>query len=320
MQGTTRLTSRETASWLLERDDFLILTHRRPDGDTLGSAAGLCLGLRAIGKRAYLLENPETTGRYLEYVADTLAPADFIPQTVIATDTADAGILQINAGSWADRVDLSIDHHASNTGYAAYFCLDASRAACGEVVYEVLMALSSTIGAEAANCLYVALSTDTGCFVYINVTADTLTTAGELIRAGADHRRVNKKLFRTKSRGRMALDGAMFSGLQYHYGGQVAVATITLDLMKKLGVTEGDLDDIATIPNQAEGVRVGIVVRELPEGGCKVSVRSVRDVNANVICQQFGGGGHPMAAGCVVDMPAQAAAQALVQAVGEALK
>ena len=320
MKETTRLTCKETAEWLRERDDFLILTHRRPDGDTLGSAAGLCSGLREIGKRAYLLENPETTERYLEYVAPYAASADFVPRFVISVDTADAGILQNNATPYLERVDLCIDHHGSCTGYAAFTCLEAEKASCGEVVYDVLMALSGKVSAESALPLYVALATDTGCFVYANVTADTLCVAGELLRAGADHVTVNKKLFRTKSRGRIALDGALFSSLAFYCGGQVAVCVVTQALLTECGVTEDDLDDIATIPNQVEGVRIGIVVKELPVGGCRVSVRTVPGVNANVICQKFGGGGHSMAAGCTVDASPSEAARRLVEAAEAELR
>ena len=315
-----RLTIRETADWLRERDDFLVLTHRRPDGDTLGSGAGLCSGLRAIGKRAYLLPNPETTERYQEYVADFLAPSDFVPSVVVAVDTASADILAVNASAYVDRVDLSIDHHVSYTGFAAFSCLEPERGACGEVVYAILMALSGEISARTALPLYVALSTDTGCFQYANVTADTLEVGSALIRAGADHWAVNKKLFRTKSRGRMALDGALFSSLQYHYEGRVAIAVVTLDMMTRTGVTEDDLDDIAAIPNQARGVKVGIVVRELSEGACKVSVRTAPGVDANAICSQFGGGGHPMAAGCLVARAPVDTVAALLKAAGDALK
>ena len=320
MRETRRLTKTETAAWLLERDNFLILTHRRPDGDALGSAAGLCNGLREAGKAAYLLENPETTARYQTYVKPYLAPADFSPGAILAVDTADHKILQINAGSYGDRVDLVVDHHASNTGYAAHSFCEPERGACGELVYEALLALSGGISPETATPLYVALATDTGCFVYANVTADTLAVASELVRAGAEHRQVNKALFRTKSRGRMALDGAILSDLRFSYEGQVAVAIVTLDLMARTGVTEDDLDDIAAIPNQAEGVRVGIVVKELAEGGSKVSVRSAPGVDANGICRKFGGGGHPMAAGCVVELSPEATAAALVEAAGEALR
>ena len=318
MNETTRLTSEETAQWLRERDDFLILTHRRPDGDTLGSGAGLCAALREIGKRAYMLPNPETTERYMEYVADYLAPANFVPQTIVTVDTADVGILQVNGEVYADRIDLCIDHHTSNTGYAAYTCLDDA-ASCGETVYDVLMALSGTVSAASALPLYVAVSTDTGCFAYANVTAHTLLVASELVRAGADHAAVNKKLFRTKSKGRIALDGAILSSLDYFADGQIAIAVSTQALMTACGVTEDDLDDVAAMPGQVEGVGIGILVKELPTGACKISVRARPPVDANAICQQFGGGGHRMAAGCQIDASPEEAAKLIVAAAEGAL-
>jgi len=317
MKETAKLRSKEAAAWLWERDDFLILTHRRPDGDTLGSAAGLCQALWELGKDAYVLENPETTARYQAMIAPYIAPSDFLPQVVLTVDTADAEILQKNAGPYLDRIDLAIDHHGSHRNYAAHLCLNADRASCGEVVYDILRALGSEISAEVATPLYVALSTDTGCFVYANTTANTLETAGALIRAGADYRRVNKQLFRTKSRARIALDGVMFSSLRYYGGDEIAVLILTLATMEQCGVTEDDLDDVATIPNMVEGVRIGIVVRELPTGGSKVSVRTAPTADANAICQAFGGGGHPMAAGCVVDASPEETAAKLV-AVAEA--
>lgn len=319
MGQTTRLTSNQTAAWLLERDGFLLLTHRRPDGDTLGSAAGLCVALRQLGKTAYLLENPDTTARYAGYVAAYLAPAEFQPQTVLAMDTADRGILQVNAGPYLDKIDLAIDHHASYTDYAAHACLDTAKAACGEVAYDVILALNTKLTAEIATPLYVAITTDTGCFQYANTTADTLCTASALIRAGAEHWAVNKTLFRTKSRARVAFDGAFLAGLRYHYNDRVAIAVVTRAMMAETGVTEDDLDDIAAIPGQVEGVKVGIVVKELAVGRCKVSVRTTPGFSANQICQTFGGGGHPLAAGCEVHQPPDETAALLLQACEEQL-
>lgn len=319
MNKTGRLTSRETADWLRERDNFLILTHTRPDGDTLGSAAGLCSGLRDLDKTAYVLENPETTERYLDYVASYLAPVDFAPDFILAVDTADAAILAKNADIYRDQVDLAIDHHPSYTGYAKYTCLEADRAACGEVVYHVLMELSGAISAETALPLYVALSTDTGCFAYANTTGETLQVAAALLDAGADHRSVNKQLFRTKTKARMALDGELYTSLRYAYGDRVAVAVVTQELLARTGATENDLDDIAAIPGQVEGVSVGITIKEQTDGTCKVSVRTSPGVDANRICQKFGGGGHVMAGGCTVAASPEETVTALLEAVGEAL-
>jgi len=255
----------------------------------------------------------------MEYVADYLAPADFTPQTIVTVDTADAGILQVNGGAYVQHIDLCIDHHASNTGYASYTYLDDA-ASCGETVYDVLQALTGTVSAPVALPLYVAVSTDTGCFAYANVTAHTFLVASELVGAGADHATVNKKLFRTKSKGRIALDGAILSSLRYFADGQIAIAVLTQDLMTACGVTEDDLDDVAAMPGQVAGVRIGVLVKELPGGACKISVRGRPPVDANAICRQFGGGGHRMAAGCQIDTSPEEAVRLIVAAAEEALR
>ena len=115
------------------------------------------------------------------------------------------------------------------------------------------------------------------------------------------------------------MDGAILSSLQYYHQGQIAVVVLTQALMTSCGVTEDDLDDVAGIPNLVEGVRIGIVVKELPSGDCKISVRTAPGVNANAICQKFGGGGHAMAAGCTIEATPDEAVALLVEASGEAL-
>ena len=314
---TTWLSVSETAEWLSNRDNFLILTHRRPDGDTLGSAAGLCHALRKIGKRAYVLNNAETGARYLDYIAPYYAPAQFSPETIITVDTADVSMFARHTEAYLDRVDLCIDHHISNTGYATYTCNLPTRAACGEVVYEILMALLGEIDAVAALPLYVALATDTGCFAYANVTAETLDIAGKLVLAGADHAKVNKTLFRTKTRGRIALEGVLYTTMRYYHDAKTAVSVITTALMTETGATEDDIDDIAALPNQVEGVLVGLTIRELGDNICKVSVRTGGQLSANEICHPFGGGGHTMAAGCVVKQSPEDTAAAVIAVVGE---
>lgn len=313
---TTHLNARNTAEWLKTRDNFLILTHRRPDGDTLGTAAGLCALLRCMGKTAFLLENPETTARYLKYVTNYIAPKNFTPETVITTDTADTLLLPSNAQRYIETIDLCIDHHASNKEYAAFTYLDTSAAACGELIFPLAEALDIEIDAEIATALYVAIATDTGCFQYANTTAKTFEIVSKLLAAGADYWAVNKKLFRTKSRARIALDGALFSDLQFFLDGKVAVCVITQALLAKCGATEDDLDDVATIPNQVEGVIVGVVVREVSAEYVKISLRTAPNtVSASDICQKFGGGGHPMAAGCVIKATPEAAVQQFVAAI-----
>ena len=292
------LTNSETADWLKTRDNFLIITHRRPDGDTLGCAGALAQGLRDCGKTAYILPNPETTLRYQRFVEEYLAFDGYIPEYAITIDTASFELMPKNCGEYIDSVSLSIDHHPSNTLYAENTCVDGSFASCGEIIFEILLSFGCAISGKIAEKLYVALATDTGCFVYANTTSNTLRVASILIDAGAPHRELNKLLFRTKTRGRILVEGMILSGIEFYFDGAVAVSTITRSMMAESGANEDDVDDISSLPGAIDGVLAGITIREMSGvRDCKVSVRSGASVNSNEICSRFGGGGHPMAAG-----------------------
>jgi len=299
------LTIDKTAQWLSERDNFLILTHKRPDGDTLGSAGALAQGLREQGKTAYALYNPEVTPRYLHCIEPYIVPDDFVPEHIITVDTATTDLFPNNATQYIDQISLCIDHHPSNTFYAEHTCLNAERASCGEVVFDILTKMtSSPVSAETAKRLYVALSTDTGCFSFSNTTANTLHVASLLVEAGAPNKELNKVLFRTKTRSRLMIEGMIISELEFSYDDKVAITSITMDMLNKTGANEDDLDDIAALPCSIEGVSVGITIRELSSTNkCKLSVRTNAPYSAREICEHFGGGGHDLAAGCLIDKP-----------------
>lgn len=300
--GTTTLTINETAKWLSSRDNFLILTHRRPDGDTLGCAGALAQILLEQGKTAYILYNAEITPRYAPFVEEHWAPEAFSPENIITIDTASYELFPKNGDRYKESISLCIDHHPSNTYYAEHTLIDSSTASCGEIIYDLAIAMTCSISKKTADCLYVALSTDTGCFAFANTTANTLRTAASLIEAGASYRKINKELFRTRTIGRIKLEGLIFSNLEFYFGGIVAISTITRDIIEKSNATEDDLDDIASIPGSIQGVQAGITLRELTsEKDCKASVRTGASINAHSVCARFGGGGHPMAAGFSMD-------------------
>ena len=309
---------KQTAQWLNGRDNFLILTHRRPDGDTIGCAAALADGLRQAGKKAYILPNPDTTEKYRPFAQPYWADEGFEPETVVTVDIASFGLFPSTGIKYENSVALSIDHHPSNTGYAENSCIDGTCAACGEIVYEILIALNGSLSKQAADALYTAIASDSGCFAFANTTANTLKTAALLVQAGADNRELNRTLFRTKTRGRIKIEGMIMSGIQFFYSGKVAVITITRKMMEQAGVTENDMDDIAAIPGSVEGVLVGITVKEFTNSdGCKVSVRTGPQVNANELCAKFGGGGHAMASGCSMNVSIEEMTHLLIEALGE---
>ena len=171
------MTLSEVSSWLREHDDYLIITHRRPDGDTLGSAAALVRGLRAYGKNAYIFKNEETTSKYLGFVSPFWAPDSFDFSHIVSVDVASEGLFPRGSDHLLGRTDLSIDHHPSNTGYARLTYADGSKAACGEIIYDLLIDLNGDIDDDTAAALYTAISTDTGCFAFGNTTQNTFRCA-----------------------------------------------------------------------------------------------------------------------------------------------
>ena len=308
------LTVSETAALLRSFDNVLILTHVRPDGDTVGCAAALCAGLRALGKTAYLLPNPELTDTTAPYFRPYEAPADFLPDKVVSTDIATLGLLPENAKRYAGRIDLAIDHHPSFEHFGAANIVRPEAAACGELMYSILAHLGP-ITAEMALPLYVAVSTDTGCFAYGNTTANTHTVAAALMSTGIDYHTVNKVFFRTKSRKRMQLEGAMLSTAEFYDRDRVAVLSVPISLMEKVGATESDAEDLSALGGQIEGVDCAITMRELRPDVWKMSVRTGARINATQMCGLLGGGGHAAAAGCTVEAPwAEAKRQILAAA------
>ena len=183
------MNDREFAAALRDRDAILILSHLRPDGDTrCSSFCRICSALRRMGKTAYLFPNPETTARYLPYVAQFFAPADFVPACVVAVDIATPNLFP---QGFSGAVDLCVDHHPSNLHYAGDTLLHAEKSACGEAVLELIELLTGSVTEQEANLLYIAVTTDTGCFQYANTNAATLRAAARLLELGADNRRVS---------------------------------------------------------------------------------------------------------------------------------
>ena len=308
------MTAAETAAWLLSRDRFLLLTHVRPDGDTLGCAAGLCAALRKAGRTAAVLPNPETTETYADYVAPYLAPADYRHETVVSVDIASTGLFPENARPYAGSVDLAIDHHPSYEGFAARSCVDPSLAACGELIYDICLALGQMDG-EIALPLYVAVSTDTGCFVYSNTTPNTHRVAAALMEFGPFYRKVNKRCFRTKSLPRLRLESLLLSSMEFHDGGAIAIAGLSRAMMEEAQAGEADAEDMAAFAGQIQGVRISATLRELAPDRTKVSLRTDESLNATRTCALLGGGGHAAAAGATVDLPLSETRRAVLDAI-----
>ena len=288
-------------SRLLGADDILILCHKNPDGDTLGSGAALCLALRRLGKTAAVLCSDPIPAMYA-FLPITVFDGSFAPRFVVAVDVAGIQLFgdKNNMPRYAEHVDLCIDHHASNSGYAYESLVDGSAAAAAELLTSLIPELGVELTPDIASCLYTGLATDTGCFRFTNTTAATHRAAARLIEAGADVATLNERLFECRSHARMEAERMALESLEYYYGDRCAMICLTWDQIQAAGVAGAELEDLTSLPRSIEGVEVGLTLRQQKDGSYKISVRTGNQTNACSIARRLGGGGHPRAAGCEI--------------------
>ena len=293
-------TVNEAAKWLQERDRFLILTHRRPDGDAVGSAIALCLGLRAIGKQAHIWANPQFTPRYAARLQGLTMDVVAQDATIISVDMASETLLPLGGEQFAGKCELSLDHHPSNTGYAGKTLVLPRCAGCGELIWDLLEELGVTPTKEMAEAVYIAISTDSGCFRFANTTEKTFMTAAKAVEYGAEIAPINRELFEIKSKGRLRLESRIMANMEFYADGKVAIACLPQTWVEELEVSEDDLDSISGFARTIDGVQVGVMIRDSEPGRAKMSVRTAPGYNASLYCSRLGGGGHEAAAGCSV--------------------
>lgn len=293
------MTITEIADFLISHNNFEILTHAYPDGDTLGSGYALCLALQQLGKNARVITT--NLPHNFEFLTDGIKEQTFDTETIVSTDVADEKLLGSNKEKYSGKIDLCIDHHITNKVETDLKFVDETAAANSEIIYRLLLAMEVKITKQIANCLYTGISTDTGCFRYTNTTSNTLRTAADLMDIGCDTAYINKVMFETKTKAKIRLERAVYDTMLYCAGGKCAIIYTTLDMQKGLSIGDSELEGLASIPRQIEGVLIGITMREKEGGVFKISVRTNGNVNAADFCSNFGGGGHSAAAGCSIE-------------------
>ena len=293
------------AKKLLKMDNVLIFSHRSPDGDTLGCAFALCRGMRSIGKKANVMCADAIPGKYA-FMQEGMERQNFEPEHYVSVDIAAPHLLGRLEEEYAKKIEICIDHHVSNSFEAPVRLVDSNAAATAEVIWLLLCAMGAAMDKETASCLFAAISTDTGCFKYSNVTGRTHLIAVELMKYGVDCPAINFKLLDEVSQAQLELKKQALSNLEYFCDNQCAVVTITTDMIKQTNASPEDLDGISNIPRSIAGVECGITMRQI-EDGWKISVRSSEKVNASELCGKFGD-------------DYESAKKQLVEAVSEILK
>ncbi len=311
-----KISVKQCADILREKDNILILTHANPDGDTLGCGFALCRALMKLGKICAVI-NADPIPKKYNYLFDDIVEIKFKPDYVVAVDVATINLLGGLEEQY--KIDMCIDHHSTNTEYADYLILEDVPAAC-QIMYDVVLALGVEVDKKIADCLYTGLTTDTGCFRYDSTTAQTYRVAANLIEAGADNGRINRVMFETKTKTYARLERLAIESMRFYEHERVAVITVTQEMFQLTGSNMQETEGLAPLTRQIEGVEIGITITEKPDGSCKASIRTFESINAAELAKCFGGGGHPQAAGCRFDCDVKEARRLLVEKCREILE
>ncbi len=286
---------KQCAALLREHNEFVIIAHEHPDGDTLGSAFALAEILKKMGKKRVVKCSDKIPGDFYYMTASYVADEVTDPY-IVTVDVADEKLLGNMASLYGGKVDLCIDHHVSNTYYAKNTFVEDRAAACG-IIYELALELGIEPDLYIRECIYTGISTDTGCFRYQNTTPQTLRIAADLMEMGVDSKKINKLMFETKTKSALELELLARNTLEYHFDGKCAIITLTQSMYKESGSNEHECYSITALPRQIEGVLVGAVIKEKDDGTFGISVRTEGDIDASEICAHLNGGGHKGAAG-----------------------
>ena len=290
-------------SALKEADSVLVATHIYPDGDALGSQLALGECLESLGKNVFLYSEEKVSHLYdflpgcgkLRHSLPDLSGID----CVVSVDCAD----RLRLGQAADHLLtakrlIMIDHHAGHKLFGDLQWVDPSRASTGEMVYDLVVALGAEISPDAAYCLYTALVSDTGSFVYSSTTADTFRVAAELVGLGVKPSDVAGKLFDNFTVNRLNLLKLVLDSLEIHSDKRVAIITVTGEMFGQTGTVPADTENFINYPRSLASVRVAAFIKETRPGVVSVSLRSKgSDCDVAALAAEFGGGGHRNAAG-----------------------
>lgn len=287
----------QTAAVLRQWDNILILSHASPDGDTLGSACALARGLASLGKRVDFRCGDEIPQKF-DYLFRGLPLGGFAPEHVMTVDVADLSLLGTIKEEYKSKIELAIDHHGTHKAFAEKRWVEGDSAATAEMIWLLLKELCVQPDKAMANCVYTGITTDTGCFRYPNVTPRTLRLGAEIMEAGADAAEINRLMWESKTRAQLEAERLAMNGLEFFCEGKAALIQVPRSVLEKTGAKDSDLEGLASLPREIEGVLLGVTVKEKEDGTIKVSVRANPPADAAAICEKFSGGGHTGAAGC----------------------
>ena len=304
------------------KQSFAITTHVRPDGDGIGSSLGLCWLLRSLGKEAEVVLRDKIPASYRK-----LPGADEILQVSEVNGKYDAvfviecsDITRPGIKNLENQTVVNIDHHATSAHFGTINWIDSTASAVGEMIYNLTKAIGGRVSKEIAECVYMALVTDTGSFHFPNTTDRTLKVASELVKAGVKPSEISEAVYNSYEWSRIELMRQVLDTVKRSENGRVAWMRQSLEMAEKSGATDGDNSGFVNLPLAAKEIEAVVYMREVQPGAYRVSLRSKGDINVARVAEKFGGGGHKNAAGCRVTGDWDEREKELVAAVVEAVE
>lgn len=306
-----------------KNDNIYIVSHIQPDGDNIGSLLALGIALKSLKKNVYLIKSDEIPSDFL-----------FLPQIRLIKDYSsnkDIDLLITLDSSDVDRLGknkellplskkiINIDHHISNTNFGHINIIDYKASATGELVYKLIKRLDVKLTKDIASCIYTAISSDTGSFIYDNTTDMTHEIIAELLKIGIDKNEININLYQNRSMERTLLFMESLNSIRFYFDNKVAIVEVNQKMLEESKAKMEDSEGIVSFIKEIAPVEIGILMKEFSKDEIKVSMRSKRYVNVADICATFGGGGHMRAAGCTINSSISGAEKLILQRLEKVL-
>ncbi|HEY7502070.1 MAG TPA: bifunctional oligoribonuclease/PAP phosphatase NrnA [Vicinamibacterales bacterium] len=306
---------------IFRRQRFLITSHARPDGDSIGSQLAMAFALDALGKQVRIVNADAAPDHYREFPG--MSRIEIAPSTSAEADALIvmecSDLSRTGVGGLDGRYTINIDHHAGNRMYGALNWFDESAAACGEMVFDLIRSLGVALSTEIATHIYLAILTDTGSFHHSNITPRTFDICRQAVEAGVNPAAMARRVFDSNSFGKLKLIGALLDAMELTDAGRLAVLYMDDAMLAACGCTHNDTEGVINLPLTAREIQAVVFFKGGSNGDVRVSMRSKYDVDVRVVANEYGGGGHKNAAGFTVNGPLAAVRAQIVNRIVKAI-
>jgi bifunctional oligoribonuclease and PAP phosphatase NrnA len=311
----------QIADAIRARQRFVLSSHARPDGDSIGSQLALAYALRALGKSVRVVNKDPAPGPLMAFPGvPEIEIADRVDGEFDAAIVLECGDLGRTGVAGLDQsFVINIDHHPGNTGYGQIKWFDPRAAACGEMVFDLVGALGVPLTLEIATHVYVAILTDTGSFHYSSISPRTFEICRETLEAGVDPVLVARNVYDSNNMGRLKLFGGVLSAMQIDPSGRIAIVYLDHEMARAAGGTYEDTEGLINLPLTVKEIEAVVFFKQIEGDEYRVSMRSKGEIDIGAVAKEFGGGGHKNAAGCTVSGAIDALQKTFIEKIERAI-